>query len=127
MNGVRVLEETIVREVVNEKAVDNARLLVFLFIACAFVFFANKCIKSCIVSLIVGIAILAVSIHTTKYDEYKQYKVILDDTVTYNNFTRMYEVLEQDGEILTVREKNRSTILLNLTQQQKQNNKGDLL
>lgn len=35
-----------------------------------------------------------------------QYKVIIEDTVSMNEFYEHYEVIDQEGEIFTVRERN---------------------
>ena len=34
-----------------------------------------------------------------------QYKVVIDDSVSMNEFTEKYEIIDQDGKIYTVREK----------------------
>lgn len=39
----------------------------------------------------------------TEYET--QYKVIIDDSVSMNEFTEKYEIIDQDGKIYTVREK----------------------
>lgn len=36
-----------------------------------------------------------------------QYKVTIDDSVSMNEFLDQYEILDQDGKIYTVREKNK--------------------
>jgi hypothetical protein len=43
-----------------------------------------------------------VSVDTTEVTEYK---VTIDDSVKYVEFTEKYEVIDQEGEIYTVREK----------------------
>lgn len=43
-----------------------------------------------------------VSVDTTEVTEYK---VIIDDSVKYVEFTEKYEVIDQEGEIYTVRER----------------------
>lgn len=48
----------------------------------------------------IALAILAVD--TTEVTEYK---VTIDDSVKYVEFTEKYEVIDQEGEIYTVREK----------------------
>lgn len=34
-----------------------------------------------------------------------QYKVVIEDSVSMNEFTEKYEIIDQDGKIYTVREK----------------------
>lgn len=48
----------------------------------------------------IGLAVLAVD--TTEVTEYK---VTIDDSVKYVEFTEKYEVIDQEGEIYTVRER----------------------
>jgi hypothetical protein len=40
--------------------------------------------------------------------EVTEYKVTIDDSVKYVEFTEKYEVVDQEGEIYTVRERMRS-------------------
>lgn len=58
------------------------------------------------VSIIAGILIFwylcCVAVDTTEVTEYK---VIIDDSVQYVEFTEKYEVIDQEGEIYTVRER----------------------
>ena len=43
---------------------------------------------------------------TGKPIEYEtQYKVVIDDSVSMNDFIEKYEIIDQDGKIYTVREK----------------------
>ena len=39
----------------------------------------------------------------TEYET--QYKVVIDDSVSMNEFTEKYEIIDQEGKIYTVREK----------------------
>lgn len=39
----------------------------------------------------------------TEYET--QYKVVIDDSVSMNEFTEKYKIIDQDGKIYTVREK----------------------
>jgi hypothetical protein len=52
---------------------------------------------------ILGFAILAIfAVDTTEVTEYK---VTIDDSVKYVEFTEKYEVVDQEGEIYTIRER----------------------
>lgn len=44
----------------------------------------------------------------TQTGEYTQYKVIISDTVNFVEFNDKYEILEQDGEIYTVKERDKN-------------------
>ena len=50
----------------------------------------------------IGLIPVWASIDTTEVTEYK---VTIDDSVKYVEFTEKYEVIDQEGEIYTVREK----------------------
>lgn len=53
--------------------------------------------------LVLSFTILAIfCVDTTKVTEYK---VIIDDSVKYNEFIEKYEVIDQEDEIYTVRER----------------------
>lgn len=54
---------------------------------------------------IIGLIPIWASVDTTEVTEYK---VIIDDSVQYVEFTEKYEVVDQEGEIYTVRERMRS-------------------
>ena len=57
---------------------------------------------------IVGSALFGtmVGCSTGEPTEYEtQYKVVIDDSVSMNEFTEKYEIIDQDGKIYTVREK----------------------
>ena len=43
--------------------------------------------------------------NTKKTFDHYEYKVVLEDYVSYNDFTERYEVLDTEGEILTVIDK----------------------
>ena len=52
---------------------------------------------------VLSLIVLAVgAVDTTEVTEYK---VIIDDSVKYVEFTEKYEIIDQEGEIYTVREK----------------------
>lgn len=53
------------------------------------------------------IAGMAGSVNDTPSEYVNQYKVIISDEVTMNEFTEKYEIISQDGRIYTVREKNK--------------------
>lgn len=55
--------------------------------------------SSCILAPIVG----ATTGEPTEYET--QYKVTIDDSVSMNEFNEKYEIVDQDGRIYTVRER----------------------
>lgn len=62
-------------------------------------------------AILVGLMILAIGVTCQhKYTESKafshtEYKVIIEDGVEFNEFLAHYEILDQEGEIYTVKEK----------------------
>jgi hypothetical protein len=57
------------------------------------------------VSIVTFIILAIFCVDTTEVTEYK---VTIDDSVKYVEFTEKYEVVDQEGEIYTVRERMRS-------------------
>lgn len=64
--------------------------------------------KSFLVILMVVIIVFGVNIMTIVFDAYNtvytKYKVTIDDSVSFKEFTNRYEVISLDGDIYTVRE-----------------------
>lgn len=61
-----------------------------------------------IISLITAFIILIICVpidSATQVPDYNTYEVILDDSVSMNEFMNTYEVLEQRGQIYVVKEK----------------------
>ena len=61
-----------------------------------------------LIVFIVGSALFGtmVGCSTGEPTEYEtQYKVVIDDSVSMNEFTEKYEIIDQEGKIYTVREK----------------------
>ena len=59
------------------------------------------------VTFVAGSALFGTLVGCTTGDpiEYEtQYKVVIDDSVSMNEFTEKYEIIDQDGKIYTVRE-----------------------
>lgn len=55
--------------------------------------------------LVTAIALIPVWISIGGATEVTEYKVIIDDSVKYNEFIEKYEVIDQEDEIYTVRER----------------------
>lgn len=64
-------------------------------------------ISTAIISVIVAIVIFILGAFLIGVDttEVTEYKVIIDDSVSYVEFMEKYEVIDQEGEIYTVRER----------------------
>lgn len=65
-------------------------------------FFAG-CLLGLLVGVILGLVSFAATATPTEYEN--QYKVIISDEVSMNEFYENYEVIDQEGKIFTVREK----------------------
>ena len=73
-------------------AVDGKRVGIIVFLS---VFIIGSVLFGTIVGASTG--------EPTEYET--QYKVIIDDTVSMNDFVDKYEIVDQDGRIYTVRER----------------------
>lgn len=71
--------------------------VVFMFIGC------TSLDKSYLIGIGLAILTFAVCIGVKSHPE--QYKVTIDDSVSYNEFTDHYKIIETDGKILTVEER----------------------
>lgn len=57
------------------------------------------------VCAVVGLFYTIISVHNTDVVDYIEYKVTIDDSVSMNEFLDKYEILDQEGKIYTIREK----------------------
>ena len=108
MNGVQVLSERTVN--IN----NNYGELVFLYgilMIVSIYFFAGLLVKNkyipaiifCIIAISCGIATFASIDMYNNSSYYKQYKVIINDNITYKEFTDKFDVISQEGKIYTVK------------------------
>lgn len=59
-------------------------------------------------ALLVGVAFMAFALIVAAqgiHPHPKQYKIAVDNTVSYNEFTAKYNIIETDGKIITVEKK----------------------
>ena len=56
-------------------------------------------------SFIIGCNVMCLAEHETDEVDYIEYKVTIDDSVSMNEFLDKYEILDQEGKIYTVRER----------------------
>ena len=115
MNGVIILSECVVREL------PLAPMIVCLFMLAllvALVVFMDVLIFSdigtwgfkLVAALFTVVVVLFVScslpeILSDYQNCYTEYKVVIDDSVNFNDFTDRYEILESGGGVYTVRER----------------------
>lgn len=116
MTGVEILamEEVLVKSDFNLQAFWIAfGIAVASFICLGFIGIINYCdwsefaameLFGILVSVLLGV--LFGSIEATPIEYETQYKVIISDEVSMNDFLSEYEIIDQEGKIYTVRERN---------------------
>lgn len=118
MNGMEILalEEVVVKYVFNW---DACWIAVGIIMGLAILIGALSCIDSCwewheniLCAVVVGVLIAAfagglfgvILEVPTEYET--QYKVTISDEIKMNEFSEKYEIVNQDGKIYTIRERN---------------------
>jgi Na+/proline symporter len=115
MSGVEILSST---EVVVEYATNWWLIGIIFLVVIAFGGFvgfamsdknkASGASGGCLIGALVGLLIWCiVGAATTTPSAYEtQYKVTIDDSVSLTEFMDKYEIIDQEGKIYTVRERN---------------------
>lgn len=100
MNGVTILQTIPAYGDDFLKALSIALAISFVIIMFG-VYASYKCILATILTgcLAIVFTLVAVSIHP------KQCKITVSDTVSYNKLTAKYNIIDTDGKIITVEEK----------------------
>lgn len=111
MDGVTILAENAVYEL----SKMQLAIVMGLFAACllclilGFIFASNpNFVMGCIVSfmfILFTAIVCLIAMKPQTFTEY-EYKVIVNDTVNFNEFQEQYEILGQEGQIYTIRERN---------------------
>jgi len=118
MNGVEILfqEEVVVKTVFNWKLVLSILPIIFMVFLVAFGLMQYKenvfkswkktIIVTFIAFLIESVFVLPVGFEFDKPKTYKtQYKVTISEEVSMTDFNEKYEILEKEGKIYTIQEK----------------------
>lgn len=110
MNGVEILSsETIYNTILPEWCIALGFILGIAFaVATIFTFLDNHNILACIclVMTIASIVVACLGGTLSKTDvKCIEYKVTIDDSVSMNEFLYKYEILDQEGKIYTVKER----------------------
>lgn len=114
MNGVDILA---MEEIVTETTCNwwlAGLIYLTIAIVCAVIgfFIGNDCkvfdillgfLVGCLVGLPIWLSVYVVTNTPVAYEN--QYKVTVTDEVSMNEFMEKYEIIEQDGKIYTVRER----------------------
>lgn len=111
MNGVEILSsQTIYDAILPDWVGGISLIMLFLFIA-----LCGACVKwsekagaiICLILALASVALLVLSVVPSDTDiKYIKYKVAIDDSVSMNEFLDKYEILDKEGKIYTVKEKN---------------------
>ena len=110
MTGVEILSsETIYNTILPEWCIALGFILGVTFImATIFTFLDGYNILGCIylVLMIASIVVACIGGSKSKTDvSHIEYKVTIDDSVSMNEFLDKYEILDQEGKIYTVKER----------------------
>lgn len=116
MNGVEILsqEEVVAATACNMNAVGIGVIatIIIMVIISAFIAWHEGdgmyvllfILLGLVLSFVTAIMISSATSHPTTYETH--YKVTINDEVSLNEFYEKYEIIEQEGKIYTVREKN---------------------
>lgn len=108
INGIDILSKTEIRDVHMLEFVGL--MLVLLILTFGLIFWINdKCgvIEIPLIFFVmgfIGIIFLSAAVSSYKTGKY-EYKVIISDEVSLNEFYDKYEIVDQEGKIYTIKEK----------------------
>ena len=110
MTGVEILSSKIMyNTILPEYWIAIGLILAFTFICLTIYFYVNLndwAAILCLILLVVSVVIMCLGVISNKNSiDYIEYKVTIDDSVSMNEFLDKYEILDQEGKIYTVREK----------------------
>ena len=106
IEGIEILSQ----EVCNEFNIRAffACVILFMIIGMAFDFFKDLSdgVVGALLGIILGIFIYFIIFHVIIPDKYIQYKVTVSEEVSMVEFYEKYEIIDVDGAIYSIREKN---------------------
>ena len=110
MNGVEILSsETIYNTILPEYWLGIGLGLGFLFVIFMAMCFANERIIFGFICIALALGLGVVGSLGGTYSKtdinYIEYKITIDDSVSMNEFLDKYEILDQEGKIYTVKER----------------------
>ncbi len=116
MNGVEILSQTNIYEIdgywwimaviVGVGVINGLVFAIKEWIDCGFDWAVLLIFTLCSTAgVVLGILGFGWSVHETDTVDYIEYKVIISEDVSFVEFTNKYEVLDQEGQIYTVRER----------------------
>ena len=106
IEGIEILSQ----EVCNEFNIRAffACVILFMIIGMAFDFFKDLSDGVCgaILGLFLGMIIYGIIFHVVIPEKYFKYKVTITEDVSMTEFYERYEIIDVDGNIYTIKEKN---------------------
>ena len=116
MNGIEIVSQSNIYEVdtcwwilplcIIVSFLVGAILCIIAWITCGFdSYYIMAVILSTAFGVLIGIFGTGLSAHDTDIIDYVEYKVIISDNVSLNEFNERYKIIDQEGKIYTVRER----------------------
>ncbi len=110
MNGVEILSsEIIYNTVLPEWCIGVSLGCGFIFVILGVISMAKEHCIGCILSILAIVASIVVTGLSDTYNKnsihHIEYKVTIDDSVSMTEFMDKYEIIDQEGKIYTVKEK----------------------
>lgn len=110
MSGVEILYSNIIyNTLIPESVAIIAAALAVIGFVMALCFASSQKLTPCIISTVLCIGFIALALFSLVPNknsiDYVEYKVIISDEVSMNEFLDKYEIIDQEGKIYTVRER----------------------
>ena len=111
--GIEVLSQNTVSEAVPDVVFAFFMFLCFAVLICTVYIMASFSLDRAWGGFITGFVLLicvcAISCSIiraqTNAETYEEYKVLIDDTASWNDIYNKYEIIDQEGKIYTIKEK----------------------
>lgn len=110
MTGVEILSSKIMYStILPEYWIAIGSILAFTFMCLTIYFYVklnNRAAILCLILVVISTVIVCLGAISNKNSvDYIEYKVTIDDSVSMNEFLDKYEILDQEGKIYTVKER----------------------
>lgn len=116
MNGITIINTTDIYKYVGFATYSMLFCAIGIFVLILTIFMIiSESNRAAITTFVTGILLCVVGLcmglyrdnHANTFD-YTEYDILIDDSISYNEFVDKYEVLDKDGNIYTVRERTQS-------------------
>lgn len=113
LEGINVLNETVVYEVIFNFKIFFCVIILSMLLGFVPLLASGEGIVDSVfgaivgglIGMFIGIPILLFTAKSTDKINYIEYKVTIDETVSFTEFNEKYEIIEQDGAIYTIKER----------------------